>query len=359
MGPDNGRDRGNDVAPFSDSGTTLAPADTWNRTLEEMGGHLLQTWEWGEFKRKHGWSADRVRVDTPAGSAMAQILYRRKGPASMGYIPRGPVFAGDVPAIWPHLRAAIDRSSRAHRAVTTIIELDEPLPLARTYHEAKLVAGPAHIQPGRTVKIPLLDDDALLGQMHQKTRYNVRLAARRGVHITRESFTDEAIDRFYELMTDTAERNAFSIHSRAYYADFLHAFGDRACLLFARVDGHIASVLISARFGREAIYMYGASSTVHRAHGAAFLLQFEAMRWARGEGSTTYDLWGIPEHNPETTASDTDPGSVAGSKGEDWRGLYRFKTGFGGEIVTYPPALERRYVPVVPWLARKLNLIRG
>jgi len=334
------------------------PASIWNRQLEEQRGHLLQTWEWGEFKQKHGWSADRIRVESPDGVGMAQILFRAKGPVSLGYIPRGPVITGNVGAVWPQLRAAIDRSSRAHHTITTIIEPDQPLALATTFRQAGVVAGPAHIQPGRTVKIELQDDGALLSQMHQKTRYNVRLAGRRGVTVTQEAVTEESIDRFYKLMTDTADRNEFGIHSRDYYADFLRVFGDRACLLFAHTEGHIASTLVAARFGHEAVYMYGASSTVHRAHGAAFLMQYEAMRWARGEGSKIYDLWGIPEKDPDSPVDGTETGA-AGTKGDDWRGLYRFKTGFGGSIVCYPPSIERRYVPVVPWLARKLNLIKG
>jgi lipid II:glycine glycyltransferase (peptidoglycan interpeptide bridge formation enzyme) len=110
--------------------------------------------------------------------------------------------------------------------------------------------------------------------------------------------------------------------------------------------------LISAKFGSEAIYMYGASSSEHRGHGAAFLLQFEAMRWAREAGCAKYDLWGIPMVDP-TTMTDTGT-TLAGTKGDDWRGLYRFKTGFGGEIVTYPPTLERRYSVLGSFVARRL-----
>jgi lipid II:glycine glycyltransferase (peptidoglycan interpeptide bridge formation enzyme) len=290
---------------------------------------------------------------------MAQILFRSKGPVSIGYIPRGPVFDGDASRVWPELRTAIDRSSRAHRAITTIVELDHPIELATTFRAAGVVTGPGHVQPGRTVKLPLGDDAAILGQMHQKTRYNVRLADKRGVIVSQASVNEAAIDRFYQLMLDTSDRNEFGIHSRAYYADFLHCFGDRAVLIFAQTEGHDAATLIAARFGAEAIYMYGASSTKFRANGASFRMQFEAMKWARDNGATRYDLWGIPYEDPETAASDERPGAAASTKGSDWRGLYRFKTGFGGSIVSYPPTVERRYVPVAPWLARKLNLIKG
>jgi lipid II:glycine glycyltransferase (peptidoglycan interpeptide bridge formation enzyme) len=286
------------------------------------------------------------------------VLYRAKGPLSIGYIPRGPVMTGNVANVWPELRARIDASAREHRALTTILEPDRPLGLKGTYASAGLVAGPHHFQPGRTVKIPLGTDDEILKQMHQKTRYNVRLAQRRGVTVRECTGTTDGIDTFYGLLEDTAHRNEFGIHSRAYYADFLAVFGDNARLIFSEADGHTGSGLIVAKFGPEAIYMYGASSTEHRAHGAAFYMQFEAMRWARDHGCETYDLWGIPESDPETTGHESNE-KIAGTKGDDWRGLFRFKTGFGGEIVSYPSSVERRHVPVLPWVARRLGFIKA
>ena len=110
--------------------------------------------------------------------------------------------------------------------------------------------------------------------------------------------------------------------------------------------------LIAARFGEEAIYMYGASSTQHRANAAGFYLQFEAMRWAREHGCTRYDLWGIPATDPPTIASEGGD-RIPTTRGDDWRGLYEFKVRFGGQILTYPPALERRYHPLLATLARR------
>jgi lipid II:glycine glycyltransferase (peptidoglycan interpeptide bridge formation enzyme) len=187
--------------------------------------------------------------------------------------------------------------------------------------------------------------------MHQKTRYSVRLAQRRRVVVEQATPSRANLDAFYGLLEDTSDRNEFGIHSRQYYADFLDVFGSDALMLIAKIDGVAGAGLVAARFGNEAIYMYGGSSTEHRAHGAAFLLQFEAMRWAREAGCSHYDLWGIPEHDPAPKHEQGD--RVSGTKGEDWRGLYRFKTGFGGEIVSYPPALERRYRPILSRLVRR------
>lgn len=295
---------------------------------------------------------------TADGEGYAQILFRAKGPLSVGYIPRGPLITGNANKVWPALRREIDRAARRHRAITIYIEPDSILGISSTLKEAGVVPGPGHMQPSRTVKIPLSDDDAILKQMHQKTRYNVRLALRRGVDVDVKASDDkDALRQFYELLEDTSTRNVFSIHSYEYYEEFLKVFGDDAFFVFAMWQGNISAIVIAAAYGDEAIYMYGASSTVHRAHGAAFLLQFEAMKWARERGCETYDLWGIPPVDPESLKAD-DNSSIAGSKGDDWRGIYRFKTGFGGDIKSYPQTLERRYVPVLPWLARRVGVIQ-
>jgi lipid II:glycine glycyltransferase (peptidoglycan interpeptide bridge formation enzyme) len=343
----------NSVPPAS------TPAAVWNDGVRDHGGHLLQTWQWGEFKAGFGWQPERISVRTPDGEVYAQVLFRQRGLVSIGYVPRGPVIAGNADRVWPAFRDELDRVAKRHRAMSVILEPDVVTGLTLTYEEAGLVPGPAHLQPARTVKVPLLDDDAILKQMHQKTRYSVRLATRRGVEVQVKAADDTAALRhFYAMMLDTADRNAFSVHAYEYYESFLRTFGDDAFFVFAISEGQVAAAVISACFGEHAVYMYGASSTEHRGHGAAFLLQFEAMKWARERGCSTYDLWGIPTQDPDSLSSD-DNTAIAGSKGDDWRGIFRFKTGFGGEIVSYPETLERRYLPLLPWLARRLGVIQG
>lgn len=340
------------------SAATAAPlrakdeARRWDEDALRSGGHLLQSWRWGAFKGRHGWSPERVAVERDGETAMAQLLLRSRGPLRLAYLPRGPVLSRPDPALAGDLFAAVDRRCRALGAMSLVVEPNEPMPLVGRYRDHGFVRGPAHIQPGRTVKVPLLDDEPLLMQMHQKTRYNIRLAQRRGVAVSQPAPDDSAVGTFYGLLLDTAQRNGFAIHPVDYYADFLASFADDAVLLFATIDDVAVAGLIAARFGEEAIYMYGASSTRHRAHGAAFLLQFAAMGWARDRGCRRYDLWGIPAEDPPTTQDDGG-GRIAPTRGEDWRGLYEFKVRFGGSIVAYPPALERRYLPILPALARR------
>jgi lipid II:glycine glycyltransferase (peptidoglycan interpeptide bridge formation enzyme) len=339
----------------SSSPDLLRDAAAWDQAVLASGGHFLQSWGWGEFKSKFGWDVARVAAGDGATPALAQMLVRRKAGASVGYIPRGPVHPATDEGVT--LWRAIGREAIRQRALFVIVEANEALPPGLE-QAARLTAGPSHIQPARTVKVPLLDDELLLKQMHQKTRYNVRLAQRRGVSVRRASHDTADMDAFYALMQDTAQRNAFGVHERRYYEEFLRTFGDAAAMLFAEIDGRPVAGVIAVSFGNEAIYMYGASSTKDRAHGAGFYIQYEAMRWAREQGCTIYDLWGIPALDPSTTHVDGGD-RIAGTSGSDWRGLYEFKTRFGGQIVSYPAPLERIYVPGVAHLAKRVYSMGG
>lgn len=320
----------------------------WDEQLARLGGHLLQSWRWGEFKKRSGWAVDRVA--TKDGGAMAQILYRSRGPVSVAYIPRGPAWAEDDSAL-AALFAQIESAASKRRALFAVVEQERALPTGASFL-AQWKAGPDYVQPGRTVKIPLGDDNSLLMGMHQKTRYSVRLAMRKGVDISaHEGPDEEMLGRFFALLTETSQRNEFGIHNLTYYRDFMEVFGSDALLQIASVNDQPAAGLIAARFGNEAIYMYGGSSTEHRSVGAAFLLQYEAMRWARDRGMSHYDLWGIPYKDPETEPATLD--KVPATRGEDWRGLVRFKMGFGGTVVDYPAPLERQFSRIGTRIARQ------
>jgi peptidoglycan pentaglycine glycine transferase (the first glycine) len=323
----------------------------WDAALRSCGGHLLQSWRWGTFKQEFGWDVERIAVPSRGGAALAQVLFRKKAGLSIGYIPRGPVWPADDLGAFAELWSCVDQIARRRRTLTMIVEPDWPLP-DQEVQGVRLVPGPEAIQPARTVKVKLGDDESLIDQMHPKTRYNVRLAKRRGVVTRIAEDPDNSMSRFYAMLRDTASRNDFAVHAPDYYRAFLRIFGDDACLSFAEVDGKPVAGAIAALFGHEAIYMYGASSTQERAHGAAFLLQHELMRWARNRGARYYDLWGIPEYDPDSSVSASGD-RLAASTGNDRRGLYEFKTRFGGQIVRFPPPVERVYHPLLATLARR------
>ncbi|MGH2443854.1 MAG: lipid II:glycine glycyltransferase FemX, partial [Chloroflexota bacterium] len=173
-------------------------------------------------------------------------------------------------------------------------------------------------------------EDEILARQKQKTRYNTRLAARKGVSVHPGGPAD--IDEWYRLYQVTAQRDGFSIHDREYYRQVLVSLGDgMARLLLAVHERGVIAGIIVLRFGRTAQYMYGASSNEKRNLMAPYLLQWEAMRWARASGATCYDLWGIPDRLDEK---------------EDLWGVYRHKRGYGGELVRYIGAFDMVQAPL-------------
>jgi lipid II:glycine glycyltransferase (peptidoglycan interpeptide bridge formation enzyme) len=153
------------------------------------------------------------------------------------------------------------------------------------------------------------------------------LAERKGVTIRRGTTTAD-MACFYELSRITAVRDGFAIHSADYYAAALDAFPeDCRALLLAEYQGQPLAGLMVFRWQDRAYYLYGASTDDHRDKMPTYLLQWEAMRWAKSSGCQSYDLYGIPNTPPETLEAE-----FLNRRDGLW-GVYRFKRGFGGEVV--------------------------
>ena len=333
------------------------------RVMATPGGHLLQSWAWGELKARFGWHAQRVA----AGPTCAQVLYRSLpgGLGTIAYVPKGPAVEPADPAQGEAaLRAlvvAIGPLARQRRAICLKIEPNLEEDPASNPHVQALLGGlgfrssPQTVQPRSTLVVDLdADPEELLGRMKQKTRYNVRLAARKGVTVRAGDEAD--LPAFFQMMEVTAGRDEFGIHSRAYYETVHRLFvpSGRGRLLLAEHEGELLAGLVVLSFHDTAIYMYGASSDEKRNLMPTYLLQWEAMQWARGQGCRIYDLWGVPDEDEATLEA----GFAARSDGL-W-GVYRFKRGFGGRLVrtigawdlVYAPLRYRLYTAAVRWLRR-------
>jgi peptidoglycan pentaglycine glycine transferase (the first glycine) len=305
--------------------------------------HLLQTTAWGELKSKFGWQVVRLL----AGDSGAQVLIRpvvarlgRLSP-SVAYLAKGPVGTG-----WAQIMPLLDELCRAHKAVFLKIEPDlwdeeaagqvDPVGLG-------LFPNPYAIQPPRTVTIDIRpDEEQILAGMKQKTRYNVRLAQKKGVQV--HPSTD--FETFRELMEVTGKRDGFGVHSMTYYQTVHELFHEPAAphepaceLLLAEYEGQPLSALMVFACGRRSYYLYGASNDLHRDLMSTYLLQWEAMRWARARGCSEYDLWGIPDEEEETLeAHFTD-------RHDGLWGVYRFKRGFGGQVKRAAGPWDKIYNP--------------
>ena len=317
--------------------------------------HALQSWAWGELKARFGWHVRRLAV----GPAAAQVLFRSLpgGLGTLAYVPKGPLVDLDDGASFQALLAAIGSLARRQRAICLKIEPDveDDPAVADRLRALGFRPSPHTVQPRRTLLVDLdAEPDELLARMKQKTRYNVRLAGRRGITVRPGDDTDLAA--FYRLMEATAERDRFGIHSRAYYDATYRLFvpSGRGCLLLAEYEGQLLAGLVALAFGDTAIYMAGASSDEERQRMPTYLLQWSSMLWARDQGCRTYDLWGVPDEDEAVLES----GFTQRSDGL-W-GVYRFKRGFGGRLLrtvgawdrVYAPLRYRLYTLAVRWLNR-------
>jgi lipid II:glycine glycyltransferase (peptidoglycan interpeptide bridge formation enzyme) len=188
-------------------------------------------------------------------------------------------------------------------------------------------------------------DDELLAAMKPKTRYNVRLAEKRGVRVRVASPIGESDAQIlYAMYAETGRRDGFATRAAPYYFDAWRAI--KAVGLIAERDGQALAGLVLFHFAGRAWYFHGMSRTAGREHMPSYALQWEAMRWARAAGCSIYDWWGAPEHTDDA--------------GDGMAGVWRFKQGFGARFVEgigawdYAPsaALYRAYARLGPRLIR-------
>jgi lipid II:glycine glycyltransferase (peptidoglycan interpeptide bridge formation enzyme) len=298
--------------------------------------HILQTGEWGELKSAFGWEPVRFILDDGPG---VQILFRRLPLGlTLAYIPK-PVINFQQLAVKEGFWREVDMLCKNRRAVFLKLEPDQWDEKTSVVRGSWSVS-PHNIQPPRTITVDLKGtEDDILAHMKQKTRYNIRLAGKKGVTV--RPWDD--LSAFYEMMLVTGGRDDFGVHSLEYYRRAYELFypTGMAELLVAEYEGNpLAALMVFAR-GRRAWYIYGASNNQERNRMPTYLLQWEAMRWARSKGAEEYDLWGAPDEDEETLEANFT------KRSDGLWGVYRFKRGFGGELNRAVQALDRVYNPLL------------
>lgn len=308
--------------------------DKWNVFIQSHPeAHLLQTGAWGKLKSNFHWTPVRV-LNEDAG---AQVLFRGlPGGYSIAYIPRGPVGRN-----WNKLWPEIDSICTKKQAIFLKIEPDiweEDFEVEKGW--LPIGSKPSQsIQPSRTIVIDLKPSpDEILNRMKQKTRYNIRLAQKKGIEVR----VSADIPDFFKLMAVTGERDGFGVHSQSYFQSAYDFFQPDSCKLFmAYFEKKPIAGLIVYKQGNRAWYLYGASSELERNRMPAYLLQWEAMLWAKEEDCEEYDLWGVPDAEEEILEKNFEKMNTG-----LW-GVYRFKRGFGGDIKRHASAYDKVYKPLL------------
>jgi lipid II:glycine glycyltransferase (peptidoglycan interpeptide bridge formation enzyme) len=309
----------------------IANCEHWNTALASLPtAHVLQAWEWGEFKSRYGWQPARyLWLDGDRPCAAASVLTRRLGcwPVAVMYVPKGPALNYGDAVLLERVLGDLEHVARQARALFVKldpdVQADTPIGAAvvAALRRPGWDASRAQVQFQNTMLLDLTrSPDELLAAMESKWRYNVRLATRKGVTVRQGVLAD--LPLLYRLYAETAARDGFVIRPEAYYRDAWGTFIEAGLAqpLVAEVEGEAVAMVLIFCFAKRAWYMYGASRAVQREKMPNHLLQWEALRWAQEQGCTVYDMWGAPDVLDE---SDT-----------LW-GVYRFKRGFGGEFVRH------------------------
>ena len=353
----------------------LSESAQWHKIIQEIPGaqaHIFQSWQWGQFKGEFGWQAERFTWQNSPGEiiAAAQILTRQVNLLGMkfkvAYCPKGPILDWQDETAVRQVLDDLQSYARQENAIFIKIDPDVPLgwgipddaqavetgsgrTLRTNLMERKWQFSQDQIQFRNTVLIDLRkSDDELLAAMKQKTRYNIRLAERKGVNIRVGNEND--LELLYRMYASTSMRDNFVIRSEAYYTRLWATFiaAGMAAPLIAEVNDEAIAAVFVFHFDGYAIYLHGMSIEAHREKMPNYLLQWQAMLHAQSLGCHTYDMWGAPDEFNENDSL--------------W-GVYRFKDGFAGNVLRtlgawdFPaqPKLYRFYTNILP---RILNVMR-
>lgn len=363
----------------------------WNRLIGSLPSpHLLQTWEWAQIKAQYGWQPLPVVWEINDQIMAAAMILKRAIPVGgfgrkmcLLYVPKGPLLGWGDSALRRRVLDDLQQFARQQGAVFLKIDpdvriakglpdsqeetLDSTGALVRAELEQRgWLFSTEQIQFRNTLLLDLSPaEEELLARMKQKTRYNIRLAERKGVRVRPGTQAD--FPMLYRLYAETALRDGFAIRDEGYYRLVWETFlrpldrasaadtGVPGCIpLVAEVEHQAVAALFLFWFAGKAYYLYGMSSAAHREKMPNYLLQWEAIRLARAIGCRTYDLWGAPDEFHE---------------GDRLWGVFRFKEGLGGQVVRtlgawdYIPsrwlyALYTRIVPGVLGVLRAQGRLR-
>ena len=289
--------------------------ESWNKFVAQAGGSFLQSWAWGNFQHDYGREIKRIAIEQDgqiiAGTQI--IIYQLPAKRTYFFSPRGPVVYQDL--ILEKIRElAPKKNSIFWRLEPTEEWVPEELNLKRV----------KDIHPRKTLILDITkNEDELLKNMKSKTRYNIRLAAKKGVKV-RVSSDVKDIDIFYELIGSTAKRQSIRVFPRSYYQLMLHILEEQslAKIYLAEYEGKVIAANLMLAFGNTMTYLHGGTSDEHRNLMAPYLLQWQAILDAKMAELSRYDFFGISDSKPS------------------WAGITRFKKGFGGQEVTYPGTFE-------------------
>lgn len=310
-------------------------------------GDLLQSFEWGDLKKRSGWEPIRLMVEEGSGICAVMSILKRRIPLPgkcIFYAPRGPIMNFSNNAV---LKALIEESRKlASQHGAILLKVDPPEEdesvetlLIKEGFQPSGSGGFGGVQPRCVMQLDLDGTlDEILARCKEKTRYNIRLAKRKGVQVKTDCTRDD-LKIFYDILKITAERDHFRIRGFKYYEDMWDTLVEPgyAKLFLSYYNEKPVGGALSYLFGDRCWYTYGASSNEYRNVMPNYLVQWTMIEWAKENNCKWYDFRGVSPHRTE-------------SKDDPLYGLNRFKEGFKPRFVQYIQELDLSFSPFHYWL---------
>ena len=303
-------------------------------------GSFLQCSGWGELQHRSGRKMFKLLVQDQEEILLSALVLKYPEPfkKSYLYIPYGPVFNSNITEqkakeAFALLLEKLKERAEKEDAMFLKVELDD-LKIDLGLEGLGFIKSEKDAQARETLIMDVTqDEDVILKNMKQKTRYNIKVAQKHGVEVMEPENKKQAFDNLYDLMKATEKRNGFSLHPKNYYQNMSDMFLGKEGVISQKIyvakkgETVLASALVSFH-GKRATYLFGGSSDEYKNVMAPHLLHWHIIKDAKNMGCTEYDWWGIVT---EKTRDD---------KKSVWSGFSRFKLGFGGNVVEYKGAYD-------------------
>lgn len=310
---------------------------------------FLQTYQWGEFQERMGKKIWRLGIFDNEDNLrfVASIVLEKMPIKSYLYCPFGPIWDSNLSSDLIKLKSFFkfflkEVRKIAKREGSIFLKIDPPIlkdnqKIRILFKELFFKKSLKKIQPEKVWVLDIKEsEDKILKKMKAKTRYNIRLAKKRGVEILEGGISDFEV--FFNLLKQTAKRNDFHLHPRKYYFEMLKFFQKNketddqkepfVKLFLAKFNNKTVAANLVLFFSGYAIYLHGGFNYSFRKFMPTFLLHWEIIKTAKKLNCYFYDFWGIDEEN------------------KNWQGFTRFKKSFGGEAVNYLGAYDFVFNPV-------------
>lgn len=291
--------------------------------FDKAATHPLQSWAWGEFRKKTGVGLSRFSFEEKGFVDVFQITWHKIPFTKLciGYCPKSMI---------PKVEevGAIMKEARGRRAIFVKFEPNERINRETEGKIASLAMNFNWVKgkPLFTKYTFQLDisksEEELLKNMHQKTRYNLRLAEKKGVEIVEDN-SEEGFEDYWKLMEETTKRQGFFAHGKEYHRKMWHEMTKSGMghLFKAIYEGKTLTTWMMFILNDTVYYPYGASSNEHREVMASNLMMWKVIRYGKKQGCKLFDMWGSLGPDPDIH----DP----------WFGFHKFKQGYGAELVEF------------------------